>query len=163
MYKFGSVSKDRLETTHKDLQTIFNEAIKYTPIDFGISEGFREPERQFELFKLGRRYNDITGKWEVVDRRKVVTNVDGYIKKSNHNYQPSMAVDVYAYVPNTKGQAWTQVNLALIIGVLLSTANRLYEEGKITHKLRSGANWDNDGEFLTDQSFNDMPHVELYK
>jgi hypothetical protein len=37
----------------------------------------------------------------------------------------------------------------------------LYEQEKITSKLKWGANWDMDGEIITDQGFMDLPHFEL--
>ena len=39
----------------------------------------------------------------------------------------------------------------------------MINEGKITHRLRWGFNWDMDGEIGTDQRFQDMPHFELKK
>ena len=163
MYKFGKGSSNRLTTTHKDLQLIFNEAIKYSPIDFGVSEGHRLPSRQFELYKKGRNLDVDSDEFNIVDPSKVVTYLDGYNKKSKHNESPAMAVDFYAYVSNKPKLMWDKVHLSIVIGLLLSTANRLYEENKISYLLKSGADWNRNGEFLTDQSFDDMPHVELYK
>jgi len=43
---------------------------------------------------------------------------------------------------------------------MFATAERLYNEGKITHKLRWGGDWDSDKVF-DDQNFDDLPHFEL--
>ena len=41
-----------------------------------------------------------------------------------------------------------------MIGTILTTAARLYNEGKVTHELESGAFW---------KTFLDMPHFQLSK
>ena len=46
---------------------------------------------------------------------------------------------------------------------LMGVASVLYEKGLISHLLRWGGNWDNDGVILLDQNFDDLPHTELYK
>ena len=53
MFKFGNSSKEKLEGVHEDLQTIMYEAIKLSPIDFGITEGMRSLERAEQLQKEG--------------------------------------------------------------------------------------------------------------
>lgn len=93
MFKFSKRSKDNLVTADEKLQLLFNEVIK--EIDCTIICGHRTPEEQFELFKKGRERLD--GWWTVIDKSKVVTNVDGTTKKSRHNYYPSKAVDVVPY------------------------------------------------------------------
>ena len=143
MYKFGKTSTSRLETCHEDLQLIMNTAIKRSDVDFGITEGYRSVEQQQIYFKAGK------------------SKVDGIKKKGKHNYSPSLAADIYAYV-NGKSN-YSEVHLAYLMGVITSTANDLYNQGRIDHKVRSGGNWDKDGEIVTDQSFQDLPHFELYK
>jgi peptidoglycan L-alanyl-D-glutamate endopeptidase CwlK len=142
---FGEGSKGNLDTCHNDLQLIANEAIKITPIDFGVSEGHRSVERQNKLFKEGK------------------SKIDGINKKGKHNYSPSLAFDIYIYVKGKSKLAYDEKHLTFIGGVLIATAKRLYSEGKITHILRWGANWDGDGELIYDQSFQDLPHFELKK
>jgi peptidoglycan LD-endopeptidase CwlK len=139
--KFSSTSKERLATCHEDLQKIMNMAIKYTTIDFGIAEGHRSVDRQYKMYKAGK------------------SKIDGKKRKGKHNYNPSLAVDIYAYV-NGKAK-WTKADLMYLLGVIETCAKILKENGEIAHDLRLGANWDGDGEFLTDQSFDDLPHIEL--
>lgn len=50
-FYFGKRSKGRLSGVHSDLNLVFGEVIKRSPIDFGIAEGLRSIERQRELFK----------------------------------------------------------------------------------------------------------------
>ena len=54
MYSFGSKSKERLKGVHPDLVRLMEEAIKESPLDFGITEGLRTLERQKELFESGK-------------------------------------------------------------------------------------------------------------
>lgn len=142
---FGKRSKEKLATCHPDLQLIANESLKVSRMDFGISEGNRSIEKQLEYFYTGK------------------SKVDGIKIKGKHNYQPSLAFDLYAYISGKPHLAFNVANLAYLGGVLTATANRLLNEGKITHKLRWGFNWDMDGEIGTDQRFQDMPHFEILK
>ena len=52
MPKFGKRSKENLETCSKDIQTIFNEVVKY--FDCSVVAGKRTAEQQHELWKKGR-------------------------------------------------------------------------------------------------------------
>ena len=140
-YKFGKTSQIRLNTTHKDLQTIMHYAIQRSEIDFGIAEGYRSLARQQVLFKEGK------------------TKIDGITKTGKHNIFPSMAVDIYAYYDN-KAQ-WDKESLIFIAGVIHTAAKILLNMGLIEHKIRWGGNWDMDGKIIKDQSFIDLPHFEL--
>ncbi len=142
---FGDRSKKNLDTCHSDLQLIASEAIKVTTIDFGVSEGHRSIERQNKLFKEGK------------------SKIDGINKKGKHNYNPSLAFDIYIYIRGKGSLAYDERHLCFIGGLLTAIAKRLYSEGKISHILRWGANWDGDGELIYDQSFQDLPHFELKK
>mgnify|MGYP003651971829 CR=1 FL=1 len=154
---FGSKSFNKVNTCHRDLQTILNQAIKLTRVDFGVSHGYRKPEEQFELYKKGRK--EVSGGWKIEDKSKVVTYLDGFEKKSKHNHEPSRAFDIYAFV-NGKAN-WNKDYLIYLGGIIISASEILYEQGKTTHKLRWGGNWDSDSEIITDQNFMDLPHFEL--
>lgn len=54
MYSFSQRSKDRLKGVHPDLVKVMEEAIKESPLDFGITEGLRTLEKQKELFESGK-------------------------------------------------------------------------------------------------------------
>lgn len=143
MYKFGNKSLECLNTCHDDLKIIMTLAIRITDIDFGISEGHRSIKKQYVYFRSG------------------ASKLDGYNRKSKHNYEPSMACDIYAYI-NGKA-SYDKESLSYIAGLIQGIANILHSDGKITHKIRWGGNWDMDGEILIDQSFDDRPHFELIK
>jgi peptidoglycan L-alanyl-D-glutamate endopeptidase CwlK len=135
MYKFGTTSKERLATCHDDLQKIMESAIALSPIDFGIACGHRSIADQQKAFNEGK------------------SKIDGITKKGKHNYSPSLAVDVYAFV-NGKA-SWDAKELCVIAGVVLAVA------ANYGIKLRWGGNWDMDSQIISDQSFQDLPHFEL--
>ena len=144
-YNFGNRSKTKLASCHKDLQIIAEESLKVSQVDFGISEGHRSVEKQLEYYNTGK------------------SKIDGIKKKGKHNYSPSMAFDIYAYVSGQSKLSYNITYLSYLGGVITATAKRLLHEGRISHKARWGGNWDSDNMILTDQSFDDMPHFELIK
>ena len=141
MYKFGKTSKEKLSSCHEDLQLIMSEVIKITNVDFGIAEGHRSIEKQKQYFKEGK------------------SKIDGVNKKGKHNYNPSLAVDIYPYFDN--GAKWDNEHLSYLSGIIHAVSEMLFADGKISHKVRWGGNWDMDGIILIDQSFDDRPHFEL--
>lgn len=142
-YKFSKTSKERLDTCHQDLVLIMTTAIKYSNIDFGIAEGHRSVEKQKQYFDEGK------------------SKIDGINRKGKHNYSPSLAVDIYPYFNN--GANWDNEHLSYLAGLIHGVSEILFSQGRITHKLRWGGNWDMDGVILLDQSFDDRPHFELIK
>lgn len=140
--RFSQRSLEKLSTCHVDLQLIAARAIEITPIDFGISEGHRSLEKQQEYFKKG------------------LSKIDGINKKGKHNYNPSMAFDFYVYVPGKK-LAYDKYHLTFVAGLMIAVAKMLILDNKIKHNVRWGGNWDSDGELIYDQSFQDLPHLEL--
>ena len=48
------------------------------------------------------------------------------------------------------------------IGYVKAIADKLYDEDKMSYKIRCGADWDGDNDFK-DQNFHDLPHFELIK
>ena len=141
-------------------------ALRYCSVDMGLDEGHRLISRQFELFKKGRKpvtnQNGTSTEWVLVNPKKKVTNIDGINIKGKHNYNPSLALDFYAYVPGKPQLTWDVAHLTYIGASLIMIAEHLHLEGSITHKLRWGGNWDRDGD-LADNTLYDRPHVELYK
>jgi len=158
VYKFGKKSLENLNTCHDDLITIAKEAILNSPIDFSITEGKRLITRQLELYSKGRKREG--GEWVIVDKSKIVTNIDGVDKKGKHNYSPSLAFDICVYVKGKPELAYNKELLYYAGGVIMATAKRLYKEGKIQRELKHGADWDRDGN-IYDHRFIDAPHFEL--
>jgi len=131
---FGQTSKDRLETCHPDLQAICNEVVVRS--DCSIVCGHRTKGAQ-EIAVMG-------GKSKT------------HWPDSKHNQSPSLAIDVAPYPID-----WSDTKrFCVFAGRFLDTAERLLEEGVITHKVRWGGDWDRDSS-TTDQTFNDLVHFEL--
>jgi peptidoglycan L-alanyl-D-glutamate endopeptidase CwlK len=148
-FSFGKASTERLNTCHPDLRLIAREALQYSQVDFGISEGVRTDDKQLEYF-LARK-------------AKLDPRVPEQRAKARHlanEHGLSDAFDFYAFVPGKPSLAFDFNHLCMIAGVLVSTANRLLAEGRIGSRVRWGGNWDGDGEIITDQTFNDLPHLE---
>ena len=159
-HKLGKKSKEVYDTLHPDLQTVISWGLKHCAVDMSLYEGYRSPEKQFEYYKKGRKFID--GRWKVVNKKAVITNVDGYHVKGKHNYNPSHAVDLRAYVPGKEGLTWDSIHLTYIAASLIMISEFLYDDGVIEHKLRWGGNWDKDGD-LADNKLYDRPHLEIYK
>jgi len=51
MYRFSKRSERNLEGVHPDLVRLAREVLAVSPLDFGITEGLRTPERQKELIE----------------------------------------------------------------------------------------------------------------
>jgi len=158
IYKFSNRSKKELHTCHIDLQLIANEALMICDVDFGIMQGHRTPTEQFEYFKIGRREND-NGTWEIIGN--IMTTIDGCEKKSPHNFIPSQAFDLYAYVPGKPDLSYDSRYLSYIAGIIQATAIKLFNQNRTAHGLRWGGNWDGDGKIITDQKLIDLVHFEL--
>lgn len=145
MPSFSEKSIQRLNTCHPDLITIFHEVIKI--FDCTVSEGHRGEKEQNEAFDKGfskLRYPN-----------------------GNHNAYPSNAADVYPYPvdlhPKTKMEKDLYIQrMCYFAGWVMAISDRLYDEGKVSHRLRWGADWDGDTE-LKDHDFLDYPHYELIK
>jgi peptidoglycan LD-endopeptidase CwlK len=143
MPTFSKVSLDRLSTCHEDLQTVLNEVIK--DFDFTVICGERTIEEQQKLFAQGR-----------TTKGPIVTWVDGVKKKSNHNYSPSKAVDIAPYPIDWNDRE----RFIYLAGHIMSTADRLFRECKIEHKIRWGGDWNNNDR-TKDEKQTDLPHFEI--
>ena len=137
MYKFSEISQLRLKTCDPRLVQIMSLALQRTKVDFGIAEGHRTIERQQELFKQDK------------------SEKDGIHNLSKHNYNPSLAVDVYSWVEGKSNYATH--NLCYLAGVIESVAIEL------GHEIRWGGNWDMDGVLINDQKLQDLVHFEIVK
>jgi peptidoglycan L-alanyl-D-glutamate endopeptidase CwlK len=134
MPEFSRVSLARLDTCHPDLQLIFAEVVRL--FDCSILEGHRSEDRQTMLFQKGASQVE----WP----------------NSKHNSPISMAADVSPYPI-----VWEDADrFYFFAGYVTATAMRLKEQGKITHQLRYGGDWDSD-RHMDDQTFDDLCHFEL--
>jgi peptidoglycan L-alanyl-D-glutamate endopeptidase CwlK len=136
MPNFTLTSRTKLATCHQDLQTLFNEVIK--TFDCTILEGYRDEEAQEKAFKAG--------------------NTKLHWPNGNHNSLPSNAVDASPYPVQ-----WDNPNrFYWFAGYVMGIAQKLKDEGRITHLVRYGGDWNQNKE-ITDNNFNDLVHFELVK
>lgn len=144
MPRFGNSSRERLDTCHKDLQLIAEEAIKY--IDFSVTEGRRSDAKQFQYYQEGK------------------SKLDGFNKKSKHQVTEedsySKAIDIAPYPIDYSDKLKARARFYMLAGYMFMASEMLYSQGKIAHKIRWGGDWDSDKNF-EDQSFDDLPHFEL--
>lgn len=135
MPKFSQSSFSKLSTCHQDLQVLFYEVIRY--VDCTVLEGYRNKEDQDRAFAEGK------SKLQFPHGR--------------HNRQPSMAVDVIPYPID-----WKDTRMHMWFGgYVQGIAQRLKDEGKMTHGVRWGGSWDGLGELNTPKQLNDLVHFEL--
>ena len=134
MPKFGTRSMSSLSSCERDIQTIFQEVVKF--MDCSIVEGHRTAERQHEHWQKGRalvrpdRDPKKRTSWKVVDKKSIVTSKDGYEKLSRHQKHPSSAVDVVPYP-----SMWSDmVQMHKLAGAIDLVQNKLLAEGKIEKK-----------------------------
>jgi peptidoglycan L-alanyl-D-glutamate endopeptidase CwlK len=145
--QFGKKSAAEWETLHRDLQLILNIVVEY--IDFAIIQGARTVAEQQRLFKLGK------------------SELDGITQLSKHNVTEkrpkSMAVDLLPYKRGTNafsGKVKDNARFYHLMGAIHVISELLFKMGEITHKVRFGIDW-NRNMIFDDQSFDDMPHMEL--
>ena len=134
MASYSTASTTRLAACHADVQIVFNEVVKY--FDNSILVGHRGKADQNAAFDSGHSKLN----WP----------------KSKHNSIPSEAVDAAPY-PIDWGD---RERMTYFAGYVIATADRLLAEGKITHRIRWGGDWDRDTE-VRDNKFNDFPHFEI--
>ena len=136
MPKFGKQSLDRLATCDERIQKVMNEAIKH--YDFTVLYGYRTPAEQFELFKQGRTLTN--GVWKVTG--KTVTNLDGKTKMSNHNSNPSKAIDIAPFPID-----WNNIQRFLDMAKVVKEAAKT-----VGVEITYGGDW---------KKFPDFPHFQV--
>ncbi len=137
MPKFSEASIEKLKTCHVDLMTIFVAVIQ--KFDCSIIYGYRGKEDQDKAFKTGK------SKLQFPD--------------SKHNSMPSMAVDAAPFPidwSNTTRFFW-------FAGYVMGVADQLYLEGKISHKVRYGGDWNVNYNIDDEKGLRDLVHFELVK
>lgn len=132
MPTFSERSLKNLAEAHPDIQRVMHEAIKNTPIDFVVIEGFRSEAEQNEAFRKGAS--------------------KARFGQSAHNYRPAAAVDIVPYPNyfNASREEWRRLGEHIV-----STAKLM------NVPLRWGADWNMNGNYK-DERFVDSPHFELH-
>lgn len=135
-YKYCEASQKRLRECHPDLQKLFNEAINYWNVS--ILDGHRSRKQQNKLYRDGKTQLSYP--------------------ESLHNREPSLAVDAAVYLPE-EGVPWEKdYTLTFFSGKILGLAH------KMDIPLRAGADWDEDGVPVledSEENFFDGVHFEL--
>jgi peptidoglycan L-alanyl-D-glutamate endopeptidase CwlK len=134
MPKFSLSSFSKLSTCHRDLQVLFFEVIK--SFDCTVLEGIRDEQGQERAFQEGKT----TLHWP----------------NGKHNSNPSHAVDVAPSPIDWKNYR----QFYYFAGYVLGIARTLKDQGKMTHSIRWGGDWDNDNH-IEEQKLNDLVHFEL--
>ena len=138
MLKFGKRSIEKLNQTKVQLQEIAKYALNLGLMDFSIIEGMRTKEVQDKYYNSGKS----KVKWP----------------NSKHNVKHvgelSCAFDAVPYVGGKI--SWNKYHCSVLGGIILASAKTL------GYTIRWGGNWDMDNEPITDQSFQDLVHFELY-
>lgn len=157
-YAFGKGSAAKLEQGHPDLVKILNFAIGISPVDFGLS-------------CVARTFDEQLGHFLAEPPRTSLDPRDpAKLKHAKHVTTPERplaeAADIYIYHPDPdlrRQLAYDKPSLTHVAGVIIAAACILHAAGEVEHLIRWGGNWDKDGVILADQSFDDLPHVELVK
>lgn len=149
-FKFGRASQENMAQCHPDLVMILHRALQISPVDFGVTQGLRTYEQQLAFFlnKDSRLDPRIPAQRA---KAKHLPDEEGY----------AHAVDVYVAVPGRVDLRYDYMRLTVIAWAIQEAALRLHAEGKVGHGVRWGGDWDQDGQILIDQTFNDLPHHEL--
>lgn len=141
MYSYSAKGKERLSECEQDIQTIWNEAIKW--FDGVIFCGHRGEEEQNKAFEEGKSKK----RWP----------------ESEHNKLPSNAIDAGPYFVEIKNTDWNdRLAFARYAGRIDQIADQLLQAGLISHTVVWGGDWDDDGR-STDHKFLDLPHFQLKK
>ncbi len=142
MPKFGTKSRERLDTCHPDLQTLFNAVIE--EVDCSVTCGYRNKEDQDKAVASG--------------------NSKAVFPEGKHNSNPSTAVDVYPYPIDFDDLP----RFYWFAGWVLAKGEILRNVGEIIHKIKWGGNWRGLDNGKIDFSYNmrtdvlnDLPHFEL--
>ena len=100
----------------------------------------RTPNEQFEIFKKGRRFNPATGEWVRIPGATTFTPLDGFKRKSRHNFIGAQSVDIILFKPD---------------GSILKSGPQEKQIAKGADRF--GLTWG--GRFRN----SDMPHIEIPK
>jgi peptidoglycan L-alanyl-D-glutamate endopeptidase CwlK len=142
MPSYGKRSRKVLATLHPDLQVVF-QAVLTLGFDHSLIEGHRDEETQNFYYDQGKSKLRFPG--------------------SKHNQLPSLAVDAMPWHNSLPHIDWDHFpSIFHFAGVVRGVAAMLYSEGKITHLIRWGGDWDRDFD-VREKQWDDLPHFELYQ
>lgn len=135
MPAFSKESFSALSTAHIDLQTVMYEVIKH--IDCTVLQGHRGQAEQEAAFANGK------------------TTL--HFPDSKHNKLPALAVDVVPFPVD-----WSNPSrFYWFAGFVLGISEVLFQQGKITHKIRWGGDWNQNYDITDEKGLRDLPHFEI--
>jgi peptidoglycan L-alanyl-D-glutamate endopeptidase CwlK len=137
MYDYGKTSKARLETVDPRLQLVFRAALAQGLMDISIIQGVRPQEEQDLFYKEGKS----KVQWP---------NGKHNVKEPG---EKSKAVDAAPFI-NGK-ISYDHRHCCYLAGLIQGIGRSL------GINIRWGGNWDQDGEPVTDQDFQDLVHFEI--
>jgi len=138
-FRFSKTSRKRLDTVHPALVSIVESALDVGLVAFSVTCGARTEAEQNRLFAQGKS--------------RLPWPAGKHCAGPGAPRELSAAVDL---VPITFGQPdWDARVCAFLAGIVMTCAVRAGV------KVRWGGNWDQDGDVVRDQSFNDLVHFEL--
>ena len=138
MSKFSKRSNANLAECHIDLQIIADHVIKI--YDFSVIEGSRGKELQNLYFHSG------TSRVPWPKSKHNITKDRPLSEASDWAPYPIRWMDKERFI--------------YFAGVVKGIAEMLLEQGKISHRIRWGGDWDSDND-LSDQNYRDLVHFEL--
>jgi peptidoglycan LD-endopeptidase CwlK len=110
---FNQNSIKKLGQTTYNLQKVVNEAIKDSPYRFEITCGHRTIDKQKKFYAKGR-----------TEPGPIITNCDGVVKLSKHNYLPARAFDFVVFDENNQ-ITWDVEYYKKVGEHILTTAKKL--------------------------------------
>lgn len=134
MPSFSEQSQENLDSCHSDLIVIFEAVVKI--FDCSVICGHRSEDDQMSAFFDGKSQTE----WP----------------DSKHNQEPSLAADVAPYPIDWDDRE----RFTLFAGYVIGMAATLKAQGKISHNVRWGGDWNQDTQ-VKDNSFDDLVHFEL--
>lgn len=149
MASFSDKSRKQLDTIHPDLRLIHERVISKYNFDHTILEGLRSDEMQLKYFLEGKSKIDPRDP----DQHKKAMHL---IKPDGWSHATDSAPSPIDFTNKEKAKA----RFYMFAGYMFAACAELLSEGKITHGIRWGGDWDGDKDF-NDQSFDDLPHFEI--
>lgn len=143
MPQYSLSSEKILSQAHPDLQLIFRTALR-RGYDHTIAKSYETKE------ETNKFYDDGLSK---------------IAYPTKHNTKPSSAIDAYPYIKGKAICGANQEELKQVLhfaGYIMSIADELLEEKKITHRIRGGHDWNIDHDVsMKDNPFEDAGHFEI--
>lgn len=159
MPNLGKTSRRRLSTCHPLIQRTAHRVIEiydYTVLELG---GWRGREIQDKLFAGGQS----KVQWPNSKHNHIATAgdvADGFARRVGDPL--SYAIDVAPWYLDRPHIRWRRMTeFVFLSGLWIGIADTIMQEHGF--KLRSGTNWDMDEYILTDQRFDDGPHLEMVR